>query len=251
MIDFNNSSDNNRFDQYEKNQFGQPVINVTSEEQKVQVADYITKVYGWMFFGLALSAVVAYYVSNTPEIIQYLLKNTMVFWAILIGELILVGALVVRIQKMSVQTATLMFLFYAALNGLVFAPLLLIYTGASIGTTFAVTAGTFGVMSAYGYFTKEDLSSFGKIMFMGLIGLIIASIANIFLHSNTLEWIVTFIGIGVFVGLTAYDTQKIKQYALIPDEEMRKKGAIMGALALYLDFVNLFIFLLRIFGRRN
>jgi len=152
---------------------------------------------------------------------------------------------------MSAAAATLIFLGYAALNGITFSVLLLAYTPGSLMGVFAITAGTFGIMSAVGYFTKQDLTSFGRIMVMGLVGVILASIVNFFMHSTTLYWLISYVAVAVFVGLIAYDTQKIKSYALLESAEDRKKGAIMGALALYLDFVNLFIYLLRLFGRRN
>lgn len=231
--------------------WNQQSIPVTSKEDSKQIADYMTKVYGWMFLGLALTAVVAYFTAGSSAVLEFLAANRMVFFALFFGELFLVGYLVVRIQKLSVQTATLLFLTYAAVNGITFGFLLLIYTAGSIAATFAITAGTFGIMSFVGYTTKTDLTSFGKLMFMGLIGIILASIVNFFMQSTALYWLISYVGVAVFVGLIAYDTQKIKAYAMIEDGEMRKKGAIMGALALYLDFVNLFLMLLRIFGRRN
>lgn len=226
-------------------------ISITSKEDEKRLISYMTKVYGWMFLGLTITAVVAFLMAGSPQVMTYLMTHRMLFLGLFLGELLLVGYLVVRVHKLSAATATLLFLAYAAVNGVVFSLLLLAYTGSSIASTFAITAGTFGVMSAVGYFTKQDLTSFGKLMFMGLIGIIIASLVNIFLQSSALYWIISYVGVAVFVGLIAYDTQKIKAYALIEDQEMRKKGAIMGALALYLDFVNLFIMLLRLFGSRN
>lgn len=226
-------------------------ISITSKEDEKRLSAYMTKVYGWMFLGLAITALVAFLVAGSTQFMIYLATHRMLFFGLFLAELFLVGYLVVRVHKLSAATATLLFLAYAAVNGVVFSLLLLAYTGSSIASTFAITAGTFGVMSAVGYFTKQDLTSFGKIMFMGLIGIIIASVVNIFLHSTALYWLISYVGVAVFVGLIAYDTQKIKAYALIEDAEMRKKGAIMGALALYLDFVNLFVMLLRLFGSRN
>lgn len=229
----------------------QTSIPVASKEESKRLVDYMAKVYGWMFLGLALTAIVAYFTAHSTVMLEYLIQHRSMFLILFLGELFLVGYLVVRIHKLSVQTATLLFLGYAALNGIVFGFLLLIYTAGSIAATFAITAGTFGIMSLIGYTTKTDLTSFGKLMMMGLIGIIIASVVNIFLHSSMLYWLISYVGVAVFVGLIAYDTQKIKAYALIEDAEMRKKGAIMGALALYLDFVNLFLMLLRLFGRRS
>lgn len=215
------------------------------------VARYMTKVYGWMFLGLSLTAIVAFLTASSPAAVQFIVGNRLVFFGLMIGQLFMVGFLAIRIQKMSAAIATLVFLAYAALNGLTFSILLLAYTTGSLLSVFAITAGTFGIMTAVGYFTKQDLTSFGRIMLMGLIGIILASIVNFFMKSEMLYWIISYVGVAVFVGLIAYDTQKIKAYALMENEEDRKRGAILGALALYLDFVNLFIYLLRLFGRRD
>ena len=221
------------------------------EEKKAYVARYISKVYGWMFLALSVTAVVAGYVSQSEAILSMLLSSRFLFFGLLIGQLFLVGFLTMRLQKMNVNMATTIFFLYAALNGLTFAVLLLMYTPASLMGVFGITAGTFGIMSAVGYFTKQDLTGFGQIMLFGLIGVIVASVVNFFMQSEMLYWIISYVGVAVFVGLIAYDTQKIKGYALLETEEQRKKGAILGALALYLDFINLFIYLLRLFGSRK
>lgn len=221
------------------------------EEKKAYVARYISKVYGWMFLALSVTAVVAGYVSTSEAILSLLLSSRFLFFGLLIGQLFLVGFLTIRLQKMSVNMATTIFFLYAALNGLTFAVLLLMYTPASLMGVFGITAGTFGIMSAVGYYTKQDLTGFGQIMLFGLIGVIVASVVNFFMQSEMLYWIISYVGVAVFVGLIAYDTQKIKGYALLETEEQRKKGAILGALALYLDFINLFIYLLRLFGSRK
>jgi FtsH-binding integral membrane protein len=215
------------------------------------IARYMTKVYAWMFVALMITAGVAWVTASNEAMIQFIASNRMLFFGLMIGQLFLVGFLSLRIMKMSSTLAGVIFLAYAALNGFTFAILLGIFTLSSIFTVFAITAGTFGVMSAVGYFTKTDLTSFGRLMFMALIGIIIASIVNIFMHSSTLYWIISYVGVAVFVGLIAYDTQKIKAYALMDSAEDRKRGAIIGALALYLDFINLFIYLLRILGDRK
>lgn len=216
------------------------------------LARYMTKVYGWMFVGLLITAVTSLLVASSSEAVQFLQGNRLVLFGLLIFQVVLVGALVVRIQKMSSFTAGLVFLVYAGLLGVTLSSLLLYYTAGSLVTVFGITAVTFGIMTAVGYFTKQDLTSFGRIMIMGLVGIILASIVNFFLHSTMLYWIISYVGVAVFVGLIAYDTQKIKALALQGDEETRKKGAIIGALMLYMDFINLFIFLLRLFGdRRN
>lgn len=215
------------------------------------VANYIVKVYGWMFLALCLTTATAFYVASSDAILGMIFSSRFVFFGLFLAQLFLVGFLSIRIQKMSATTATAVFLGYSILTGVTFSAILLAYSTVTLVTTFGVTAGTFGVMTAVGYFTKKDLTSFGRLMFMGLIGIILASIVNWFVGSPALYWIITYVGVAVFVGLIAYDTQKIKQYAYIEDEETRKKGAIMGALALYLDFINLFLMLLRIFGRRD
>ncbi|MBK6451015.1 MAG: Bax inhibitor-1/YccA family protein [Saprospiraceae bacterium] len=204
-----------------------------------------------MFLALSVTAVVAGYVSQSEAILSMLLSSRFLFFGLLIGQLFLVGFLTMRLEKMSVNMATTIFFLYAALNGLTFAVLLLMYTPASLMGVFGITAGTFGIMSAVGYFTKQDLTGFGQIMLFGLIGVIVASVVNFFMQSEMLYWIISYVGVAVFVGLIAYDTQKIKGYALLETEEQRKKGAILGALALYLDFINLFIYLLRLFGSRK
>ena len=221
------------------------------EEKKAYVARYISKVYGWMFLALSVTAVVAGYVSQSEAILSMLLSSRFLFFGLLIGQLFLVGFLTMRLQKMNVNMATTNIFLYAALHGLTFAVLLLMYTPASLMGVFGITAGTFGIMSAVGYYTKQDLTGFGQIMLFGLIGVIVASVVNFFMQSEMLYWIIAYVGVAVFVGLIAYDTQKIKGYALLETEEQRKKGAILGALALYLDFINLFIYLLRLFGSRK
>jgi len=215
------------------------------------IARYMTRVYGWMFVALMITAVVAWVTATNETLINLIISSRMLFFGLLIGQLFLVGFLSMRITKMSPAIAAAVFLGYAALNGFTFAVLLGIFTLSSIFAVFAITAGTFGIMSAVGYFTKTDLTSFGRLMFMALIGIIIASIVNMFMHSTTLYWIISYIGVAVFVGLIAYDTQKIKAYALLDSIEDRKRGAILGALALYLDFINLFIYLLRILGDKK
>ncbi|HKK24061.1 MAG TPA: Bax inhibitor-1/YccA family protein [Gracilimonas sp.] len=226
---------------------------LTAEQVKSIQATFINKVYGWMALALAITGFVALRVASSESLVNTIASNQILFFGIIIAELGLVIWLSSAIESMNATRAITLFLLYSALNGLTFSVLFLIYTAASIASTFFVTAGTFGVMSAYGYFTKTDLSSWGNILFMGLIGIIIASIVNIFWHSEVLYWAVTYIGVLVFVGLTAYDTQKIKRMSLEMDVESEEgsKGAIMGALALYLDFINMFIFMLRIFGDRK
>jgi len=211
------------------------------------------KVYGWMAAALALTGLIAWQVANSPEAVKFIVGNQMVFFGLIIGELILVMVLSWAIRKISATVATALFFLYAAVNGLTLSVIFLAFTQASIASTFFVTAGTFAAMSAYGYFTKSDLSKWGNILFMALLGLIIASIVNIFFHNPMLYWIITYAGVLIFVGLTAYDTWKIKKMASQMEEgtESYIKYSILAALMLYLDFINLFLLLLRIMGRRR
>lgn len=228
-------------------------LQYTEDQIKSHQAAFITKVYAWMFIALVLTGLVAYWAANTPAVIEAVFSNTMVFYGMLIGELLLVGYLVTVINKISYQTAQLVFLIYSILNGLTLSMVFLVYTSETIYSTFFVTAGTFGLMSLYGYYTKKDLTRIGNLAIMGLIGIILASIVNIFLQSPMLYWITTYVGVLIFVGLIAWDTQKLKRLSLQVDidSEQGQKGALMGALTLYLDFINLFLLLLRVLGRRN
>lgn len=215
-------------------------------------SSFINRVYGWMCGGLALTALIAMWTASTPAVMNTILTNRVLFFGLIILELVAVGFLAVRLNKMSAMTATGVYLAYAALNGLTMSVIFYHFTAESLATTFFATAGTFGVMSLYGYVTKRDLTSIGNLCFMFLIGVVIASVVNMFWANSMLYWITTYIGIAVFVGLTAYDTQKIKEMSLavsgIEHSDSAKKYAISGALTLYLDFINLFLLLLRIFG---
>lgn len=223
------------------------------EEAQSVVKGFMARVYGWMFFALMITAGVSYYVSTSEAIIGIFMTTPMIFYGLLIGELILVIALSAMINKVSSAVAAGIFILYSALNGVTLSLIFLIYTSASLFSTFIVTAGTFGLMSLIGFTTKMDLSKIGSILFMALIGLIIASVVNMFMRNEMIYWIITYAGILIFVGLTAYDTQKLKKIALgvDADSEQGKKASIIGALRLYLDFINLFLLLLRILGRRR
>ncbi|MBS1543168.1 MAG: Bax inhibitor-1/YccA family protein [Bacteroidetes bacterium] len=223
------------------------------ESAVAETQRFMVKVYSWMSFALIITGLVAMYVAGSQALLSLIFGNTFIFIGLIIGELVLVGALAGWVNKMSANTATLIFLVYAAINGLTFAAIFLLYTAESIATTFFITAGTFGAMSIYGYTTKSDLSGWRNMLMMGLFGLVIASVVNIFLGSSVLYWVTTYMGVLIFVGLTAYDTQKIKNMNIIGNEgtDEDKKEAIMGALTLYLDFINLFLYLLRLFGRRK
>ena len=211
------------------------------------------KVYVWMSLALVLTGVTAYGVATSPGVLNAIFNNQILFWGLVIAEFALVIGISAAIHKLSLTTATLMFVLYSVINGAVLSSIFLIYTMSSIASVFFITAGTFAVMAFIGYTTKKDLTSMGKILFMALIGIIIATIVNIFLKSSGLEMIVSYLGVLIFVGLTAYDSQKIKNMLMMaPDAgEGAQKLALLGALTLYLDFINLFIYLLRIFGRRE
>jgi FtsH-binding integral membrane protein len=211
------------------------------------------KTYLWMSMALVITGLTAYVVATNAAISSYLFMHSQLIWVLFLAEIGLVIGLSAAIRKISLSTATLMFVAYAALNGITFSSLFYVYTMGSLASTFFITAGTFGAMSLVGFFTKTDLSSMGKILLMALIGLIIASVVNIFVASSGLEVLMTYLGVLIFVGLTAYDTQKIKQmFLMAPDaSESTQKYAVLGALTLYLDFINLFLYLLRIFGRRE
>ncbi len=217
-------------------------------------ATLFRNVYLWMTLALVITAVTALVVASSYNLVYTIVSNRILFYGMLIGELALVWYLSARIDKLSFQTATIIFVIYSILNGATLSIIFLIYTTSSIVSTFFVTAGTFGAMALYGTFTKKDLSSWGNILIMALIGLIIASVVNWFLKSETFYWILTYAGVLIFVGLTAYDAQKIKVMIQQHGNEVNEtsqKIALMGALSLYLDFINLFLYLLRILGRRN
>ncbi|MEQ8579984.1 MAG: Bax inhibitor-1/YccA family protein [Balneola sp.] len=228
---------------------------LTAEEIKSIQTTFINKVYVWMGLALTITGIVALRVADSGAFMGMFTGTSSAapFYILIAVELGLVWWMVSRIDSMSSGFATALFILYSALNGVTLSVLFYVYTSASIASTFFITAGTFGICSAYGYFTKKDLTSIGGFLFMALIGIIIATIVNIFLASSTLYWIISYAGVAIFIGLTAYDTQKIKNMSLELDanSEQGKKGAVMGALALYLDFINMFIFLLRIFGNRR
>jgi uncharacterized protein len=203
-------------------------------------------VYGWMGAGLALTALVSLLTVSSPALLQAILGNRILFYALVFGELGLVFAISGAINRISASTASMLFLAYAALNGLTMSTIFVAYTSSSIASTFVITSGMFGAMSLYGYLTKSDLTSWGSFLFMGLVGVVIASVVNIFMQSSMIYWIVSFCGVIVFTGLTAYDTQKIKNMG-----NVGTKGAILGALTLYLDFINMFLIMLRILGNRR
>ncbi len=213
---------------------------------------FMVKVYNWMALGLALTGIVAYYVASNEALLRYLVTHQLLFFGLIILEFVMVIALAGFVQRMSGATASGVFILYSLLNGVTLSTIFLIYARAAIATTFFITAGTFVACSAYGMVTKRDLTSWGGFLFMGLIGIIIASVVNMFVKSSGLSLAISYIGVFVFIGLTAYDTQKLKNLALSRpeniDSDTEQRGAIIGALTLYLDFINLFLLLLRIFG---
>lgn len=211
------------------------------------------KVYLWMTMALVITGFTAYGVATSPAILSAILMNKMLFFGLIIGEFTLVIGLSAAINRLSLSMATLMFVLYSVINGATLSVIFLAYTMSSIANVFFITAGTFAVMAFIGYTTKKDLSGMGKMLMMALIGLIIATVVNLFLRSTGLQLIVSYIGVLVFVGLTAYDTQKIKQMLMMAEDtgETAQKLALLGALSLYLDFVNMFLYMLRIFGKEE
>lgn len=229
---------------------GNPALS--SAEQAAIEQSFITKVYSWMALALAITGVVAVSTAANIENVLPLLggPGILIVFFLQIG---IVLALSFAINKLSAGVATGLFIFYSALTGFTLSTLFFVYTTESIASTFFVTAGTFAAVSAYGYVTKTDLTKMGSLLIMGLIGILIASLVNIFLQSSALSWAVTYIGVVIFVGLIAYDTQRLKRMAVgvSYDGDVQRKASIIGALALYLDFINLFLKLMRILGRRR
>ena len=218
-------------------------------ETQARERAFFRSVYAWMFGGLLLTALASLWVVSSPAMQQIVLVNSGMKWVLLFAELGLVMYLSFRITKMSPGAAAGAFLVFSLLNGLTLSSIFFVYTAGSIFQAFVISAGMFGAMSVYGMVTKRDLTSWGSFFFMGLIGLVICSVVNIFLKSSALGWTISIIGVFVFLGLTAWDTQKLKSYATVPD--LRDNLAVFGALSLYLDFINLFLFMLRIFGGRR
>ena len=233
------------------------IVTTSSRERELGMSAafpvLMRKVYLWMTLALAITGFTAYYVASNEAILTAIITNQIVFWGLVIGELALVFGLSAAINRLSLTTATLMFVLYSVLNGATMSFIFLAYTASSITNVLFITAGTFAVMALFGYFTKTDLTSWGKILMMALVGIIIASIVNVFTKSEGLAVILNYLGVLVFVGLTAYDSQKIKEMLQqAPDAgEGAQKVALLGALSLYLDFINLFLYLLQILGSRR
>lgn len=234
---------------------GRSLAHQLTEEDAARIqAQFFAQVYGWMAVGLGLTGGMALFAASSPVLQHFIFGTRFVFFGLIIVELVVVGFLSARIFQWSLPQAKAAFISYALLNGLTLSVIFMAYTADSIASTFFTAALMFGVMSTFGYFTKMDLSGWGKLLSMLLIGLVIAMVVNIFWGNSTLNLITSFIGVFLFTALTAYDTQKLKQIAFLgvtEGEEVSHKASILGALTLYLDFVNLFLFLLRFFGRRR
>jgi FtsH-binding integral membrane protein len=233
---------------WNQSSFTSPQVADVRDER---VGAFLSRVYGWMFGGLLVTAVTAFTVAASPALIETLILNRIVFWVLIFGQLGLVFYLSARVDKVSPAMAAGLFILYSALTGITSSVILLIYTGASITSTFIVTAGMFGATAVFGTLTKRSLAGVGQFMFMGLIGLILASIVGIFWQNSALQFVISVVGVLVFTGLTAWDAQRLKQMAVALPDGRVGAYAVVGALSLYLDFINLFFFLLRLTGSRR
>jgi FtsH-binding integral membrane protein len=218
---------------------------------RVDLAAFMRGVYGWMCGGLAVTAITAWIVASSPSLMAAIFGNRIVFWVLAIAQLGIVFTLSARVDRMASGTATLLFLLYSALTGVTLSAILLVYTGESVFSTFVVAAGMFGALAAYGTVTRRQLNGLGQFMFMGLTGLVIMSIIGLFWHNDGLQFVISFIGVIVFAGLTVYDAQRLRTLAFSTSAGGVSTATIVGALALYLDFINLFLFLLRFLGNRR
>jgi len=230
-------------------------IVIQKAQVQVRVNSFVRSVYNWMAVGLAITGVVAYGVANSPGVTEVIFGSQLIFFGLIIAQLAMVYMISARIQRMQASTATMLFIVYSALNGATLSFIFLSYAQSAITSTFFICAATFTACSVYGWTTRRDLTTMGGFLTMGLIGIVIASVVNMFVQSGAVSTIVSYVGVLVFVGLTAYDTQEIKNMALSQPADIDagavRKGAILGALKLYLDFINLFLMLLRIFGGRR
>ena len=215
-----------------------------------RVTAFLRSVYGWMAVGLTVTAAVAWFVAGSPEIVLAIARNRVLFWGLLLAQIGIVVWLSARVQTMSAGTASMLFLLYSGLTGFTLSFVLLAFTGESVATTFFVTAGTFGALATYGTVTKRSLAGWGQFLFMGLIGVVLASFVGMFFQNDAFQFVLSFIGVIVFTGLTAYDAQRLKGMALATGGQAGAYS-IVGALTLYLDFIKLFMFLLRFTGNRR
>lgn len=229
--------------------------STTARSEGIALSALMSKVYLWMTLALGITALTAFYVAGHPEMTMAIFSNQILFWGILIAELLIVGGLSAKINSISFPVAGALFGVYSILNGIILSSIFIIYEMDVIAQTFVATAGTFGAMSLIGTFIKQDLSAVGRFLFIALIGLIVATLVNIFWANDTLYWLITYAGVFIFAGLTAYDTQKIRHLMLVYSQggsyETGMKVALLGSLTLYLDFINMFLYLLRIFGRKD
>jgi FtsH-binding integral membrane protein len=216
-----------------------------------RVNGFLRGVYGWMCAGLAITAITAWLVAGTPAVVYALAGSRLMFWGVIIAQFGIVLALSARVQQLAPGTASLLFVVYSILTGVTLSFVLLAFTGESVATTFLVSAGMFGALAMYGTTTRRDLTGWGSFLFMGLMGVVLASLVGLFWHNDALQFVISFIGVIVFTGLTAYDAQRLKVMALSMPEGGTGAYQIVGALALYLDFINLFLFLLRFMGNRR
>ncbi|MGM9865322.1 MAG: Bax inhibitor-1/YccA family protein [Muribaculaceae bacterium] len=237
-----NQYNNQQYSQYD--QYNQPPQYVSGS----LVSNVMKRVYLTMTLGLLITAFTSLFCANSDSVITFFVQNSWAMWVLVIAELGIVFGVSAGINRLSTGTAMALFILFAVINGLMLFPIFKVYTGESIAKTFFITAGTFGAMTIYGYCTNRDLSRWGSILFMALIGLIIASLVNIFVDSDTMGWIISVVGVLIFVGLTAWDTQQIKTMALTAPGAAAGRLAVLGALTLYLDFINMFLYLLRFFG---
>lgn len=224
------------------------VIGANASTRQLSI---VTKVYAWMFSALAVTGITAFICASNVAFMQWLYSGGSTVWILLFVQLGLAIYFTARLDKMSFTTAKVLFMVYALLMGITLSSIFIVYTMSSIATTFFICAAMYGIMAAYGHFTKKDLTSWGRILMMALIGLILASVVNIFLASSNIDWICSIVGVVLFSALTAYDTNKIRKLAYMNEDETTAKLAVLGAFSLYLDFINLFLYLLRFFGNRN
>ena len=223
----------------------------TTDQLNTQVAAFLRAVYGWMAAGLVITATTAWLVAGSPGMVVAIASNRLLFWGLIIAQLGLVLTLSARVHKLAPVTASVLFIAYAAITGVTLSFILLLYTGASIATTFVVTAGMFGALAMYGTVTHRNLQGAAQFLFMGLVGVVLASLVNMFWQNDGLQFVISFIGVIVFTGLTAYDAQRLKAMALALPSGQAGSHAVVGALALFLDFINLFLFMLRFMGHRR
>jgi FtsH-binding integral membrane protein len=216
-----------------------------------QVRTFLSAVYSWMCAGLTITAVTAWVVASSPQLVTSIATNRPLFWGLVIAQLAIVFVLSARVEKLAPSTASLLFIVYSALTGVTLSFILLVYTGASVAATFLVTAGMFGALALYGTFTHRNLLGAGQYLFMGLIGIVLASLVNIFWMNDGLQFVISFVGVIVFTGLTAYDAQRLRAMAMALPSGHTGSYAVVGALALYLDFINLFLMMLRFMGNRR